>query len=254
MSNYLVDGADLTSVANAIRAKSGGSSQLAFPAGFVSEIGNIPSGGADNWIEFNVNRNITTADLVATDIIAPYHHVIIHGDTVPKGLFTDFYTYSIGKSINTWEYADPIKIIADCAFYYCSKMVNANFPDCEVVGREAFCGGGGSVDKLETAYLPKVTKLVSYLFRHQVNMTSCQVGSVGYPVNYSVKYSDYAFNQCTQSGLTITLYTNAANVDTVLSKTRAQATNATIVIKASENLTYGGSSYSAGDTIVTSTI
>lgn len=45
MSNYLVDGADLTSVANAIRAKSGGSSQLAFPAGFVSEIQAIPSGG-----------------------------------------------------------------------------------------------------------------------------------------------------------------------------------------------------------------
>lgn len=37
--------ADLTSVANAIRAKSGGSGQLAFPAGFVSEIGSIPSGG-----------------------------------------------------------------------------------------------------------------------------------------------------------------------------------------------------------------
>lgn len=45
MANYIVDGADLTSVANAIRAKSGGSGQLAFPAGFVSEIGNIPSGG-----------------------------------------------------------------------------------------------------------------------------------------------------------------------------------------------------------------
>ena len=38
---------DLTSVANAIRAKSGGSSQLAFPAGFVSAIQNIPSGGGD---------------------------------------------------------------------------------------------------------------------------------------------------------------------------------------------------------------
>lgn len=36
---------DLTSVANAIRAKSGGSSALAFPAGFVSEIQAIPSGG-----------------------------------------------------------------------------------------------------------------------------------------------------------------------------------------------------------------
>lgn len=38
---------DLTSVANAIRAKSGGSGQLAFPSGFVSEIGDIPTGGGD---------------------------------------------------------------------------------------------------------------------------------------------------------------------------------------------------------------
>ncbi len=35
--------ADLTAVANAIRAKSGGSGQLAFPSGFVNEIGSIPS-------------------------------------------------------------------------------------------------------------------------------------------------------------------------------------------------------------------
>lgn len=45
MSDYKVTDTELTSVANAIRAKSGGSGQLAFPAGFVSEIGNIPSGG-----------------------------------------------------------------------------------------------------------------------------------------------------------------------------------------------------------------
>ena len=45
MSNYIVDGADLTSVANAIRTKGGTSAQLAFPAGFVSAIGDIPTGG-----------------------------------------------------------------------------------------------------------------------------------------------------------------------------------------------------------------
>lgn len=44
---------DLTSVANAIRAKSGGSSQLAFPAGFVSEIQAIPSGGGGGLEEFD---------------------------------------------------------------------------------------------------------------------------------------------------------------------------------------------------------
>lgn len=45
MSNYIVDSADLTSVANAIRTKGGTSAQLAFPADFVSAIAAIPSGG-----------------------------------------------------------------------------------------------------------------------------------------------------------------------------------------------------------------
>lgn len=58
---------DLTSVANAIRAKSGGSSSLAFPAGFVSEIQAIPTGGDDSLEKFlrgtlgdYSNENVTT--------------------------------------------------------------------------------------------------------------------------------------------------------------------------------------------------
>lgn len=54
---------DLTSVANAIRAKSGGSGQLAFPAGFVSEIGNIPSGGGG--FDFDV-KTVTVSDNTPT--------------------------------------------------------------------------------------------------------------------------------------------------------------------------------------------
>lgn len=46
MSNYLVDGADLTSVANAIRTKGGTSAQLAFPSGFVSAVQAIETGGS----------------------------------------------------------------------------------------------------------------------------------------------------------------------------------------------------------------
>jgi len=55
----LVDSAqldsDLGDVADAIRAKSGGSSQLAFPAGFVSEIGSIQTGGEDTLAELIEN-------------------------------------------------------------------------------------------------------------------------------------------------------------------------------------------------------
>lgn len=52
---------DLTSVANAIRAKSGGSSQLAFPAGFVSEIQAIPSGGGGGGATKVADGTITGA-------------------------------------------------------------------------------------------------------------------------------------------------------------------------------------------------
>lgn len=49
--------ADLASVANAIRAKSGGDSPLAFPSGFVSEVDSIQTGGAVTPL--NVTQNGT---------------------------------------------------------------------------------------------------------------------------------------------------------------------------------------------------
>ena len=48
MSNYLATDSDLTSVADAIRAKGGTQAQLAFPSGFVSAIGDISGGGGGN--------------------------------------------------------------------------------------------------------------------------------------------------------------------------------------------------------------
>lgn len=45
MANYIVSDTDLTSVANAIRTKSGTSAQLSFPTGFNTAIANIPTGG-----------------------------------------------------------------------------------------------------------------------------------------------------------------------------------------------------------------
>lgn len=42
MADYLVTDTELTSIANAIRAKSGKAAQVAFPTRFVSEIGDLP--------------------------------------------------------------------------------------------------------------------------------------------------------------------------------------------------------------------
>ena len=49
MSDYKVTDTELTSIANAIRAKTGKSAQMEFPTEFVSEIGSISGGGTDDW-------------------------------------------------------------------------------------------------------------------------------------------------------------------------------------------------------------
>ena len=51
--------ADLTSVANAIRAKSGGSNSLAFPSEFITEIASIPTGSSVQVDPLSVSQNGT---------------------------------------------------------------------------------------------------------------------------------------------------------------------------------------------------
>lgn len=58
--------ADLTSVANAIRTKGGTSGSLAFPAGFVSAIGDIPSGSGYTADEFFNDMSIPTGKVTLT--------------------------------------------------------------------------------------------------------------------------------------------------------------------------------------------
>lgn len=84
---------NLTSVANAIRAKSGGTGQLAFPAGFVSEIGNISGGGG---ITPTGTKEITiTANGTTTEDVTAYASVLIStnvpssgGNSIYSGTFT----------------------------------------------------------------------------------------------------------------------------------------------------------------------
>lgn len=76
MADYLVTDTELTSVADAIRTKGGTSSSLSFPTGFVSAIGNIPSGGGSSFAlvydgTVTANTTSTTSSQVGTDIAIP---------------------------------------------------------------------------------------------------------------------------------------------------------------------------------------
>lgn len=59
MSDYRVKGTDLSSIADAIRTKGNTSAQLSFPDGFLSAIGNIPTGGGSTLITKSITTNGT---------------------------------------------------------------------------------------------------------------------------------------------------------------------------------------------------
>lgn len=109
---------------------------------------------------------------------------------------------------------------------------------------------------LKNLHCPKLTgKLTAGTYDLAGGCTALEeavLGSVGHTVTDSNSLN--SFKNCTQSGLSITVFTNAANVDKLLANIRNGATKATIVLKAAEATTYNGTAYAAGDTIVTSTV
>lgn len=85
--NYKVSDTDLTSVANAIRTKGSTSADLTFPDGFVSAIGNIPTGGGSTLITKSITANGTYN--ASSDNADGYSSVTV---AVPSKLVTGSFT------------------------------------------------------------------------------------------------------------------------------------------------------------------
>lgn len=127
----------------------------------------------------------------------------------------------------------------------CTSLTTLSFPALTTIKQYALSACTG----LTTVSMPLLTNYNQQrIFNGCTGLTNVQMGSVGHTVTI---VHNQAFYNCTQTGLTITLYTTGSYVDTLVSNTRTGATNATIVIKASEATTYGGNSYAAGATMLT---
>ena len=134
-----------------------------------------------------------------------------------------------------------------------TKLVEINLPNAVFGNVIAPFSGNNALKKL---YCPKLRgNLTAGTYEFAGNCTALEeaaLGSVGHTVTNNNSIN--AFKNCTQSGLSITVFTNAANVDVLLANIRNGATNATIIIKAAEATTYNGTAYSAGETIITSEV
>ena len=134
-----------------------------------------------------------------------------------------------------------------------TKLIEINLPNAVFGNVQTPFSGNDALKKL---YCPKLTgNLTAGTFNFAGYCTALEeavLGSVGHAVTNNNSIN--AFKNCTQSGLSITVFTNAANVDSLLASIRNGATNATIIIKAAEATTYNGTAFAAGDTIITSTV
>lgn len=166
--------------------------------------------------------------------------------------FKDVVT-SIGASafyscvnLTTIDTKDIVSVQA-AGFQSCTSFTSLDFPKLTSVGQGAFLGCTAVIN----ASFPVLTNCSAQrVLRQCLALEDVQLGSVGYGVT---SLSNLFFEQDTQTGLTITIYTTGSYADAAVTNARNSATNATIVIKASEATTYNGTSYSAGDTILTST-
>ena len=121
MSEYLVTDADLTTVADAIRAKTGSSEQLVFPNGFSEAVNNIKTIATESYIEeqyiaLSGNKYLKSAKVVGVTTIRNYlfyqqgllEYISIPSDTVIIGQYAFYTCYSM-KNINPLP--DSIKYI-----------------------------------------------------------------------------------------------------------------------------------------------
>lgn len=174
MSNYVVTDTELTSIANAVREKTGKSTVISFPSGYVSEIESIETGGGapSGTKEISISQNGTTTEDVSNFASAEitvnvpsennFYRLIggasakttpvsarFVGNTLPTGnAFGSYGMFWIQPGLTVYLPAGITKIPAQHFMNVCSNYGNFNvisddsFATVTELGAECFRGSG----------------------------------------------------------------------------------------------------------------
>ena len=151
MADYLVTSTELTSVADAIRTKGGTTEQLAFPAGFISAVESIQSGGGggakEPYIEetYDSDGNLIDVNLVGYTTIRPnafYSCTNLALTSLPSGLTSiGTYAFSGCKNLALTSLPSGITRIGSNAFQGCTGLTSITFQGKPtVISSSAFNG------------------------------------------------------------------------------------------------------------------
>lgn len=272
MADYLIHDSTLEDIADAIRSKTGGSSLIA-PEDMPTEIASIETGGG----------SFDGLQLVSVDSTSKRPtEWKWKGNTIPVYALNYFY-YNPGNNqrcvldLSEVEYIESNGTL-NCGVEFSNtenlKEIGAYGLACRLpklqndltgktlnlanftgygIGKtktnDSVCRTSEAANYYGTILCPKIEYIPQFMFYNvQVSMT-IQFGSVGYPVK---EVGQRPFGNANGANSTVTVYTTGALLDTVKSAIQNSAgANYTFVYKASENTTYNGTSYAAGDTMLT---
>lgn len=122
--------ADLTSVANAIRTKGGTSAQLAFPNGFVSAIGDIPTGGTLITKTITENGTYSAED----DDADGYSEVTVN---VSSGGGTDYLAETCNNTITRYE-SDEVTQVYGSVFRGNTSLQKVFLKNCTTISNAGY--------------------------------------------------------------------------------------------------------------------
>lgn len=262
----------LTDIADAIRAKTGGSA-LINPEDMPTEIASIETGGG----------SFDGLQLVSVDSTSKRPtEWKWKGNTIPAyALF--YFFYSAGNNqrcvvdFSEVEYIEPYGTTS-CGIEYSNaenlKEIGAyglasKIPKTQIdltgktlnlanftgygIGKtktnDSVCRSAENANYYGTVLCPKIEYIPQYMFYNVQASMTVQLGSVGYPVK---EVGLRPFGAANGANTTVTVYTTGSLLDTVKSEIQNSAgANVTFIYKASEATTYNGTTYAAGDTMLT---
>lgn len=226
--------ADLTSVANAIRTKGGTSAQLAFPAGFVSAVEAIPTGGGGYTIDEVVDRSAfpSVINISSATKMLPWalgypnsaHDKHITTVNAPNVTSIDERAFSNLESLAT-VYLPNVETMVSNIFYNTWNLHQIVLPKVKTVAQYfGYRTGGFDISNPCVIDLGAVTKIESNAFREIIVLKTLIIRSSAVPTLSAVTAfaGDCPFNNGKSGGTLyvpsalISSYQSASNWSTIL--------------------------------------
>lgn len=169
MTKYLISPSKLDAIANAVNAKTGGTTPLTLDQ-IAATIPTLSDDTVDkilnNTEDFEVHSNATNIRGYA------FSNAKITVGDFPEALNIEGNAFSSCTRLVTLNVPKVVTIDGN-AFGYCSNLTELNFPKCESIGNSAFM----YCSKIAKLYAPKLQTTGSSVFRSVTNLAEVYLGA-----------------------------------------------------------------------------